>query len=120
MSMNAEYFLKRLQEGEDADAIAREIADALNQAEKDYEAIQKQKVADSITLAAKREAMRDVLVAMGNYAAVAGNEDFAQRLREMTEIEEIDKYIKQIDNLLKFAETLESLPMILDLKDFEF
>ena len=109
-----EDILARLQNGETADSIAQEMANALNeaQAEKnvlDAEIAAKEKE-EARVLNAKRAAVDNMLDAVADYLVAAGEGDLIEDLKEI----KTDKVIELLDGSIEMAKSLEKL------KDLQF
>ena len=101
--------LARLQNGETADNIAQEMADALNEAQAEKSALDAEKVAkaaeETRVLNAKRVAVNSMLDAVADYLVVAGEEDLVKELAEI----KTDKVIELLDGSIEMAKSLEKL-----------
>lgn len=109
-----EDILARLQNGETTDAIAAEMAAALNEAEAEKKALDAEKVAKekekTRVLEAKRVAVDNMLDAVCDYLVASGEGDLITDIKEI----ETDKVIELFDDSIKIAKSLEKL------KDLEF
>lgn len=114
MSFTKEDILARLQNGETTDAIAAEMAAALNEAEAEKKALDAEKVAkkkeETRVLEAKRAAVDDLLDAVCDYLVASGEGDLITDIKDI----ETDKVIEMLDDSIKIAKSLEKL------KDLEF
>ena len=114
MSFTKEDILARLQNGETTDAIAAEMAAALNEAEAEKKALDAKKVAkekeDARVLEAKRVAVDNMLDAVCDYLVASGEGDLITDIKDI----ETDKVIEMLDDSIKIAKSLEKL------KDLEF
>ena len=114
MSFTKEDILARLQNGETTDAIAAEMAAALNEAEAEKRALDAEKVAKekekTRVLDAKRVAVDNMLDAVCDYLVASGEDDFIPDIKDI----ETDKLIEMLDDSIKIAKSLEKL------KDLEF
>ena len=114
MSFTKEDILARLQNGETTDAIAAEMAAALNEAEAEKKALDAEKVAKekekTRVLEAKRAAVDDLLDAVCDYLVASGEGDHITDIKDI----ETDKVIEMLDDSIKIAKSLEKL------KDLEF
>ena len=114
MSFTKEDILARLQNGETTDAIAAEMAAALNEAEAEKKALDAEKVAKekekTRVLDAKRVAVDNMLDAVCDYLVASGEGDFIADIKDI----ETDKLIEMLDDSIKIAKSLEKL------KDLEF
>ena len=104
-----EDILARLQNGETTDAIAAEMAAALNEAEAEKKALDAKKVAkekeDARVLDAKRVAVDNLLDAVCDYLVASGEGDFITDIKDI----ETDKLIEMLDDSIKMAKSLEKL-----------
>ena len=109
-----EDILARLQNGETTDAIAAEMAAALNEAEAEKKALDAEKVAkekeDARILDAKRVAVDNMLDAVCDYLVASGEGDLITDIKDI----ETDKVIEMLDDSIKIAKSLEKL------KDLQF
>ena len=109
-----EDILARLQNGETTDAIAAEMAAALNEAEAEKKALDAKKVAkekeEARALDAKRVAVDNMLDAVCDYLVASGEGDLITDVKDI----ETDTLIEMLDDLIKMAKSLEKL------KDLEF
>ena len=114
--------LARLQNGDSIEDIANEMTDALNAAKDEYLAIQEEQakveaaekeaaMKAEAEKKAKREAMFEVLSAVGRYADVAGL-DVADILSIEYTDEALDEYCAQVDTMLELAKSLEALSQL--------
>ena len=101
--------LARLQNGETVDAIAIEMANALNEAEAEKKALDAEKAAkekeETRMLEAKRVAVDNMLDAVCDYLIAAGESDLVKDLEKV----ETDKVIEMLDGSIKMAKSLEQL-----------
>ena len=100
-----EDILSRLQKGDSADAIAAEMSDLLNAAEKEHKDLEAQKAATNFILSSKREAALELLFALCNYLEVAGYEDLVPEVRELS----ADSVMVTIDESVEMIKALGSL-----------
>lgn len=109
-----EDILARLQNGETTDAIAAEMAAALNEAEAEKKALDAEKVAkekeETRALEAKRVAVDNMLDAVCDYLVASGEGDLITDIKDI----ETDKVIELFDDSIKMAKSLEKL------KDLQF
>ena len=114
MSFTKEDILARLQNGETAEDIALEVANALNEAEAEKKALDAEKVAKekekTRVLDAKRAAVDNMLDAVCDYLVASGEDDFIKDLNEI----DTDKVIEMLDGSIEMAKSLEKL------KDLQF
>ena len=101
--------LARLQNGDTVDAIAAEMAAALNEAEAEKRALDAELAAkekeETRVLEAKRAAIDDMLDAVCDYLVAAGEDDFIDDLKEI----DTDKVIELLDGSIEMAKSLEKL-----------
>ena len=101
--------LARLQNGDTVDAIAAEMAAALNEAEAEKKAIDAELAAkekeETRVLEAKRAAVNDMLDAVCDYLIASGEGDLIEDLKEI----DTDKVIEMLDGSIKMAKSLEKL-----------
>lgn len=103
---NKEDILARLQNGDSADAIAQEMAAALNEAQTAFdEAKAKAKVEADRVLNAKRAAVEIILDGASDYLIAAGEEDLQKEIKNI----EIDKLIELLDGSIEMGKNLEKL-----------
>lgn len=104
--------LARLQNGDTVDAIAKEMADALNEAEAEKRALDAELAAkekeETRVIEAKRAAVNDMLDAVCDYLVAAGEGDFIEDLKEM----DTDKVIEMLDGSIEMAKSLEKLSQL--------
>lgn len=109
-----EDILARLQNGETVDAIADEMATALNAAAAEKKALDAENAAkekeEARVLEAKRAAVDEILDAICDYLVAAGEADFIEDLKEI----DTDKVIEMLDGAIDMAKSLEKL------KELEF
>ena len=109
MSFTKEDILARLQNGETADAIANEMAAALNDAEAEKRALDEKKAAkekeETRVLEAKRVAVNNMLDAVCDYLVASGEGDLVTSLRDI----KTDEMIEMLDESTKMAKNLEKL-----------
>ena len=114
MSFTKEDILARLQNGETAEDIALEVANAINEAEAEKKALDAEKVAkekeETRVLNAKRTAVDNMLDAVCDYLVAAGEDDFIKDIKDI----DTDKVIEMLDGSINMAKSLEKL------KDLEF
>ena len=109
-----EDILVRLQNGETAEDIALEVANAINEAEAEKKALDAELAAkekeETRVLNAKRVAVDEMLDALCDYLVAAGEDDFIKDLNEI----DTDKVIEMLDGSIEMAKSLEKL------KDLQF
>ena len=101
--------LARLQNGDTVDAIAAEMAAALNEAEAEKKALDAELAAkekeETRVLEAKRAAVDNMFDAVADYLVAAGEGDLVGELREI----DTDKVIEMLDGSSEMAKSLEKL-----------
>lgn len=101
--------LARLQNGDTVDEIAKEMADALNEAEAEKRALDAELAAkekeETRVLEAKRAAVDDMLDALCDYLVAAGEGDYVKDIAEV----KTDKVIEMLDGSIEMAKSLEKL-----------
>ena len=114
MSFTKEDILARLQNGETAEDIALEVANAINEAEAEKKALDAEKVAKekekTRVLNAKRVAVDNLLDAVCDYLVASGEGDLITDIKDI----ETDKVIEMLDGSIEMAKSLEKL------KELEF
>ena len=114
MSFTKEDILARLQNGETAEDIALEVANAINEAEAEKKALDAEKVAkekeETRVVEAKRVAVNDMLDAVCDYLVAAGEGDLITDIKDI----ETDKVIELLDGSIEMVKSLEKL------KDLQF
>ena len=102
-----EDILARLQNGDSMDEIAKEMSDALNAAQADYEsAIQ----ADNRVKEAKRAAVDMILDGVCDFLVASGKDKLIEDMKDI----DTDDVIDMLDSAIELGETLDKL------KDLEF
>ena len=102
-----EDILARLQNGDSMDEIAKEMSDALNAAQADYEsAIQ----ADNRVKEAKRAAVDMILDGVCDFLVASGKDKLIEDIKDI----DTDDVIDMLDSAIELGETLDKL------KDLEF
>ena len=105
-----EDILARLQNGDSMDEIAKEMTDALNAAQADYEsAIQADAEANRVR-DAKRVAVDMILDGLCDYLVAAGKDEHIEDIRDI----DTDDVVEMLDSAIELTETLDKL------KDLEF
>ncbi len=101
--------LARLQNGETVDAIASEMANALNEAQAEKDALDAELAAkakeETRVLNAKRAAVDEMLDALCDYLVAAGESDLVSEVHELS----TDKVIEMLDGAIEMAKSLEKL-----------
>lgn len=109
MSFTKEDILARLQNGETAEDIALEVANAINEAEAEKKALDAEKVAkekeETRVLEAKRVAVDEMLDALCDYLVAAGEGDYVKDIADV----KTDKVIELLDGSIEMAKSLEKL-----------
>ena len=111
--------LKRLQNGETAEDIAKEMSDALNDAMSEQKAIEAKRIEEEKALeakraeedrvyAAKREAVCEIIDGFSDFLIAGGNEDL---IAEMQNVDP-DKMVRMFDDMIEFASGLERLAQL--------
>lgn len=111
--------LKRLQNGETAEDIAKEMSDALNDAMSEQKALEAKRAEEEKALeakraeedriyAAKREAVCSIIDGFGDFLIAGGNEDL---IAEMQNVDP-DKMVRMFDDMIEFASGLERLAQL--------
>ena len=105
--------LARLQNGEDLADIADELANALNEAQKEYDEITKriaQEEAEAERVAhAKEEAVLIILDGLSDYLIAVGEDELQKELSEEIEVEAMIKMLDSSIDMTKRLKKLESL-----------
>ena len=106
--------LARLQNGDTVDEIGAEMANALNEALAEKQALDAELAAkeqeETRVLNAKRVAVDNMLDALCDYYVAAGYEEYTKDIAEI----DTDKIVKLLDSSIEMAKGLEKL------KDLEF
>lgn len=107
-----EEIMKELAAGRSIEEIADAISNTINEANVAYqkkvdEEAEAAAKADAVKLA-KREAMRDIISALANYADVSGL-DIEGFMDELTNDEKLDEFCREIDVMLEFAKSMAKL-----------
>ena len=107
-----EDLLARLQNGEDVDTIANELATALNEAQKEYDEITKrvaQEEAEAERVAhAKEEAVLTVLDGLSDYLIACGEGDLQAEIVDC----DINKLIEMLDGAIEMTKSLKRLQLV--------
>ena len=97
------------QNGESIDEIAKEMSDALNEVNAQYQEetikANAEKLEAARILSAKREAVMMMLSGLCDYCGAAGKEDFIEELRNT----DVDEVVTSMDSLLELVGTLQGL-----------
>ena len=111
--------LKRLQNGETAEDIAKEMSDALNDAMSEQKAIEAKRIEEEKALeakraeedrvyAAKREAVCEIIDGFSDFLIAGDNKDL---IAEMQNVDP-DKMVRVFDDMIEFASGLERLAQL--------
>lgn len=104
-----EDLIARLQNGEDVDTIAQEMATALNAAqaavEEEAKRAEKQKAEEDRIYAAKTEAAYMMLDALSDYLIAAGEDELQKELNDI----EVDQLITMLDSSIDMTKRLKKL-----------
>lgn len=101
------YFLTRLENGENIDAIGQNVADMMNEALEEYTAKQAAEEQANQLANAKRELMRKEIDFLYDYIRLVDPE-LAKHLEEVSD-EDITMLVKSLDAMLKLANTTVNL-----------
>lgn len=105
-----EDILARLQNGDSMDEIAKEMTDALNAAQADYESAIQADVEANRIKEAKRAAVDMILDGVCDYLVAAGKSEHIEDIKDI----DTDDVIDMLDSAIELTETLDKL------KDLEF
>ena len=112
---NKTDILTRLQNGETAEAIAKEMSDALNEAMSEQKAIAEEKKAleakraeEDRIYAAKREAVCSIIDGFCDFLMASDNADMVAEMQGV----DPDKMVRMLDNMIEFASGLERLTQL--------
>lgn len=105
-----EDILARLQNGDSMDEIAKEMSDALNAAQADYESAKQADAEANRVMEAKRAAIDMILDGLCDYLVVSGKDKFVEDIKDI----DTDDVIDMLDSAIELGETLDKL------KDLEF
>ena len=97
-----EDILARLQNGDSMDEIAKEMSDALNAAEAEYE---ETKQADTRVMDAKRLAVDGMLDCLCDFLIAAGEGDLVKELEDV----DTDEVVVALDSMIALTKSLEAL-----------
>lgn len=111
--------LARLQNGETAEAIAKEMSDALNDAMSEQKAIEAKRAEEEKALeaqraeedriyAAKREAVCEIIDGFCDFLIAGDNEDMVAEMQKV----DPDKIVRMFDEMIEFASGLERLAQL--------
>ena len=105
-----EDILARLQNGDSMDEIAKEMSDALNAAQADYESAMQADVEANRVKEAKRQAVDMMLDGVCDFLVASGKDNFIEDIKDI----DTDDVIDMLDSAIELGETLDKL------KDLEF
>ena len=97
--------LARLQNGDSMDEIAKEMSDALNAANAEYEEAKQANAEASRVMDAKRVAVDMILDGLCDYLVAAGDEELLEELKDI----DTDEVIEALDSVLVFTKSIEAL-----------
>lgn len=104
-----EDLIARLQNGEDVDTIAQEMATALNAAqaavEEEAKRAKKQKAEENRVRNAKREAALMMLDGLSDYLIAVGEDELQKELNDI----DVDNLIKMLDSSIDMTKRLKKL-----------
>ena len=102
--------LARLQDGDSMDEIAKEMSDALNAAQADYESAKQADAEANRVMEAKRAAVDMILDGVCDFLVAAGKDKLIEDIKDI----DTDDVIDMLDSAIELGETLDKL------KDLEF
>ena len=102
--------LARLQNGDSMDEIAKEMSDALNAAQADYESAIQADVEANRVKEAKRQAVDMILDGVCDFLVAAGKDKLIEDIKDI----DTDDVVDMLDSAIELGETLDKL------KDLEF
>ena len=105
-----EDILARLQNGDSMDEIAKEMTDALNAAQADYESAKQADAEANRVIEAKRQAVDMILDGVCDFLVASGKDKFIEDIKDI----DTDDVIDMLDSAIELGETLDKL------KDLEF
>lgn len=105
-----EDILARLQNGDSMDEIAKEMSDALNAAQADYESAIQADVEANRIKEAKRQAVDMILDGVCDFLVASGKDKLIEDIKDI----DTDDVIDMLDSAIELGETLDKL------KDLEF
>jgi hypothetical protein len=105
-----EDILARLQNGDSMDEIAKEMSDALNAAQADYESAIQADVEANRIKEAKRQAVDMILDGLCDFLVASGKDKLIEDIKDI----DTDDVIDMLDSAIELTETLDKL------KDLEF
>lgn len=108
--------LARLQNGETAEDIAKEMSDALNEAMSEQKAEEAKRLEEEKALeakraeedriyAAKREAVCEIIDGFCDFVVASGDDDMLAELQNV----DVDKMVRMIDEMLELAHSMARL-----------
>lgn len=105
-----EDILARLQNGDSMDEIAKEMSDALNAAQADYESAVQADAEANRVMEAKRVAVDMILDGLCDFLVASGKSEHIEDIKDIN----TDDVIDMLDSAIELTETLDKL------KDLEF
>lgn len=100
--INKADIIAKLQEGVDIETLASQFSEVLNEAQAEYEQIQKEE-AKSLQEKAKVQAIYSIIDGMIDYCVAAGREELIQELRDT----DVEQMIAATDGLLNIVAALK-------------
>jgi hypothetical protein len=100
-----EDILARLQNGDSMDEIAKEMSDALNAAQADYESAIQADVEANRIKEAKRQAVDMILDGVCDFLVAAGKDKLIEDIKDI----DTDDVIDMLDSAIELGETLDKL-----------
>ncbi len=108
--------LARLQNGETVDAIATEMAQALNDAKAEQDALEAKRLEEEKALeakraeedrvyAAKREAVCEIIDGFCDFVVAAGDDEMLAELQNV----DVDKMVRMFDEMIEMSKSLSKL-----------
>ncbi len=110
MTIDKNYFLSRLNKGEDIDDIGQSVADMMNEAVAEYEAVQEAKKRTAQKDKAKRAAAAKMIDAIKEFAALEGLDpaDFEP------DEDELEELVQSFTSMFQVVVQMKKLGNILD------
>ena len=100
-----EDILARLQNGDSMDEIAKEMSDALNAAQADYESAKQADAEATRVMNAKRVAVDGMLDCLCDFLVATGEGDLVKDLEDV----DTDGVVEMLDSAIEFTKSLEVL-----------
>ena len=100
-----EDILARLQNGDSMDEIAKEMTDALNAAQADYESAKQADAEAERVMSAKRQAVDGMLDCLCDFLVAAGEDELIEDLKEV----DTDVVVDMLESAVELTKTLEKL-----------